>query len=118
MKTDRMIINVQTCTAYWWGFQRQQPTRGGSRDNSLLVRVPETTAYSWGSRDNSLLVGFQKQQPTRGFQRQQPTRGGTVRCHQHLQIVVNSFLCICKHTVQRFFQLWVSSHRLNRLITL
>ena len=42
----------------------------GSRDNSLLV--PETTAY-W-------------------FQRQQPTRGGTVRCHQHLQIVVNSFL--------------------------
>ena len=25
-------------------------------------------------------------------QGQQPTRGGTVRCHQHLQIVVNSFL--------------------------
>ena len=40
---------------------------------------------------------------------QQPTRGGTVRCHQHLQIVVNSFL----KTVQRFFQLWVSSQRLN-----
>ena len=26
------------------------------------------------------------------FQRQQSTRGGTVRCHQHLHIVVSSFL--------------------------